>query len=121
MTGPTRAAAVAAAVLAVACAEDQGIDPPEPLFQEPTVQYPLSMWDADVEGEVLVRVLVNERGEVDSVEVVEPSVHPDFDEAAVQGARELRFRPARRGGQRVTVWAQVPVRFQKKPRPEATP
>ena len=55
-------------------------------------------------------------GEVDSVEVVEPSPHTDFNDAAMSGAMELRFRPARRGEERVTVWAQVPIRFQKKPR-----
>lgn len=114
---PTRGPAVLvlSALLALGCTPDQGIDPPEPLFQEPTIPYPLGQWDADVESEVLVRVLVNERGTVDSVEVLEPGVHPDFDEAAVLGAKELRFRPARRGDRRVTVWAQVPIRFVKKP------
>lgn len=104
-----------------ACGEEEGIDPPEPLFQEPTIQYPLSLWDAGVEGDVLLRVLVNEVGEVDSVEVLEPSDHPGFDQAAVKGARDLRFRPARRGDRRITAWAQVPVRFVRKPRPGAEP
>ena len=100
----------------VACADEEGIDPPVPLFGEVPIQYPIDLWDRDVEGEVLVRVLVNEMGVVDSVEVLEPSLYQAFDSAAVRGARDLRFEPARQGDKRVTVWAQVPVHFSKKPR-----
>jgi len=101
---------------ALACAEEEGIDPPVPLFGEVPIRYPISLWDRDVEGVVLVRVLVNELGTVDSVEVLEPSLYQAFDSAAVTGAKDLRFQPARQGGKRVTVWAQVPVHFSKKPR-----
>jgi len=61
-------------------------------------------------------VLVSELGRVDSVEVLESSGYPAFDSAAVQGARRLRYSPARRGDRRVAVWAEVPVHFTKRPR-----
>ena len=41
-----------------------------------------------------------------------------FDSAAIAGASDLRFTPARRDGKRIEVWAQVPVRFSKRPRPD---
>lgn len=104
-----------------ACGEGEGVDPPEPLFGEASVRYPLALWDEDVEGETLLRVLVNATGGVDSVEVLEPSGFAAFDSAAVKGAREFRFDPARRGDERVTAWAQVPVRFSKRPRSEVPP
>ncbi|MGD2070702.1 MAG: energy transducer TonB [Gemmatimonadota bacterium] len=108
---------VAAGALLGACAGDQEIDSPTPLYGEIPIDYPLQLWDQDVEGETLLRVLVNDEGGVDSVEVVEPSGHPAFDSAAIAGARELRFQPARRDGKRIDVWARVPVHFSKKPRP----
>ena len=109
------------AALLVGCAEEASIDPPVPLFGEVPILYPISMWDADIEGEALVRVLVNDLGGVDSVEVVESSGYAAFDTAAVRGARDLRFQPARRGEDRVKVWAQVPVHFSKRPRTDLPP
>jgi protein TonB len=99
------------------CAEDEGIDPPVPLFGEVPIHYPISLWDADIEGSALVRVLVNDTGGVDSVEIVESSGYAAFDTAALKGARDLRFQPARRGEDRIKVWAQVPVHFSKRPSP----
>ena len=63
-----------------------------------------------------VQYNVTDTGQVDSVEVMESSGVPAFDSAAVRGARDLRFSPARRGGKRIEVWAKVPVRFSKRPR-----
>ena len=106
---------LAAAALA-ACGGDREIDQPSPLGEVPIV-YPLSLWDQDIEGETLLRVRVTDVGSVDSVEVVESSGHAAFDSAAIAGARDLVFEPARRGGKRIEVWARVPVHFSKRPRP----
>jgi len=103
---------------AAACGRDTPIDRPTPLYGEVPIDYPLEMWDQDVEGETLLRVRVTDMGHVDSVVVVESSGHPAFDTAAIEGARELRFSPARRDGKRIEVWAQVPVHFSKRPRPD---
>ena len=84
---------------------------------EVPIVYPLSLWDQDVEGETLLRVRVTEVGVVDSVEVVESSGYLAFDSAAIAGARKLRFDPARKGEKRIPVWAQVPVHFSKRPKP----
>lgn len=108
---------VATAVL-VACGAEGEIEQPRPLFGEVPIEYPLHMWDQDMEGETLLRVRVGDTGGVDSVEVVESSGYASFDSAAVAGARRLRFTPARQNGERIEVWAQVPVRFSKKPRPD---
>lgn len=104
-------------LLLVGCAGDQQIERPTPLYGEVPIEYPIGLWDQDVEGETLLRVRVTETGRVDSVEVVESSGQQAFDSAAIAGARELRFQPARRNGKRIEVWAQVPVHFSKRPRP----
>jgi TonB family protein len=118
---PTRRAAwLLLAALAVGCAADQEIERPAPLYGEVPIDYPLELWDQDIEGETLLRVRVTEMGRVDSVTVLESSGHPAFDSAAIAGARDLRFRPARRKGKRIVVWAEVPVHFSKRPRPDST-
>jgi TonB family protein len=98
-----------------ACGGEQPVDQPTPLYGEGTVEYPLELWDAGVEGETLLRVLVNEEGGVDSVEVIRSSGVERLDSAAVAGARDLRFSPARQEGRRVAVWAEVPVTFTTNP------
>lgn len=111
------AGAVGIAILS-ACAADGEIEQPAPLFGETPIDYPLQLWDQDMEGQTLLRVRVTDVGEVDSVEVVESSGYPAFDSAAASGAKEIRFRPARRDGKRIEVWAKVPVHFSKRPRPD---
>ncbi len=106
------------AVALVACAGEGEIEQPAPLYGEIPIEYPLHLWDQDMEGETLLRVRVTDTGSVDSVEVVESSGYQDFDAAAVDGARRLRFTPARQDGERIRVWARVPVHFSKKPLPD---
>ncbi len=105
------------AAASTGCAGDQEIERPAPLFGDVPIEYPVHLWDQDIEGETRLRVRVTDTGEVDSVEIVESSGHAAFDSAAIAGARDLRFRPARRNGKRIEVWAEVPVNFSKRPRP----
>ncbi len=52
---------LAAGLLAAGC-EDVEVADPVPLFTETPVEYPVELWDANVEGVALVRVLVNRGG-----------------------------------------------------------
>lgn len=99
------------AALLAACGDAAPADPPEPLFGSAEIEFPVELWDQEREGETLLMVLVNAMGGVDSVYVAESSGHAAFDSAAVAGARELRFAPARKGERRVEMWARLPVRF----------
>jgi len=117
--GGLRRRAAAALLLLAACADDTEIEQPTPLFGEVPIEYPLHLWDQDMEGSTILRVRVSDVGMVDSVEVAQTSGHASFDSAAVAGARNLRFTPARKGGERITVWAEVPVTFSKRPRPDS--
>jgi TonB family protein len=117
-SGPSRFAPILSPGLLIlallgACGGGDDLEGPTPLYGEVPIEYPLDLWDADVEGQTTLRVRVTEMGVVDSVEVVEASGYPAFDSAAVRGARQLRYSPARRGGERITVWARVPVHFTK--------
>jgi TonB family protein len=119
LKGGARVVAVVAAVAAAACREEAEIEQPTPLYGEVPIDYPLHMWDQDKEGETILRVRVTDVGGVDSVEVLQSSGFGSFDSAAVAGAHVLRFTPARRGGERIAVWAEVPVYFSKRPRPDS--
>ena len=111
------AAWLLAAGLAHGCTGDRGIERPQPLSSASPVEYPLELWDQDVEGSTLVRVLVNTEGGVDSVMVLESSGHAALDSAALQGAKSMEFEPARRAGEPLRVWARVPVHFSKSGEP----
>jgi TonB family protein len=114
----TRSLSVAVIVATVACGAEREIEQPTPLFADVPIEYPLHMWAQDMEGETILRVRVDDVGAIDSVEVVVSSGYASFDSAAVEGARDLRFTPARRDGKRIAVWAEVPVHFSKRPRPD---
>lgn len=116
--GPVRArrGALVLASLALglaACADDGVTKEPELLTLDSPFHYPVQLWDEGAEGETVIMVRVTDMGGVDSVYVLESSGQPAFDSAAVSGARELRFAPARRDDRRVTTWARLPVRFHR--------
>jgi TonB family protein len=118
-TGPRTGVALLLVLAAGACADEAPIEQPQPLYGEVPIEYPLHMWDQDMEGETLLRVRVSDVGAVDSVEVLTSSGYAAFDSAAMAGAHALRFTPARREGKRIAVWAEVPVYFSKRPRPDS--
>ena len=92
------------------CEEAESITPPRQLPGSP-FHYPEELWDAGVEGETVLRLWVDPAGAVDSVEVERTSDYPAFDSAAVHGARDLQFEPARQGEGTVGTWVLLPVQF----------
>ena len=97
-------------MLSTACG-GADIEKPVPLFDESPVEYPLDLWTEGVEGSVLVQVLVNEEGGVDSAIVAESSGQPALDSAAVAGAKAMEFDPALKDGEPIQAWAEVPIEF----------
>ncbi len=75
-------------------------------------RYPESLRRAGVEGEVVVRFLVDTMGRVDlrSVEVIR-STHESFTAAVRETLGRLRFSPAMRGERRTNALAVMPFRF----------
>lgn len=84
---------------------------PVMLNERPPFEYPRSAWREGVGGETRLRIHIARDGTVDSAYVLASSGHPALDSAAVAGARQLRYRPARQGGDTVAVWAVLPVRY----------
>jgi TonB family protein len=88
-------------------------------------RYPPALYAEKVQGNVTLRLFIDENGSVvsDSTNVVESSNTPLLDSAAVKGARELKFIPAKLRGTPMAVAILFPVYFRHpevKPPPEDT-
>ena len=73
--------------------------------------YPAEALEEGAGGEILLRIRISAAGRVDSVSVVTSSGHAVLDSAAVEGARLLRYRPARHGGAPTAIWARLPISY----------
>lgn len=67
----------------------------------PTVQgrpvYPFDLKRAGIEGQVLVRFIVDSSGNVRDPEIVRSS-HPGFEDAVINAVLKWKFRPGQKGG-----------------------
>ena len=84
--------------------------PPEVLVEEKITLPSLPPWvRSTIKGYVIMRVLVNEKGGVDDVQVLRKFQTADLgvDEACVAAVRKYRFRPATKNGVPVRTWTMV--------------
>ena len=97
-----------------------------PGFQAPVltnaeipVVYPADLFEAGVEGTVILRLVIDELGELvhDSTTVAESSGEPRLDEAAVDGTELMQFAPALRDGDPVATVFLQPVHFRQSDNP----
>ena len=112
LTGPAVTALALAAGVA-GCNEQAAIpiEPPEAMSDSVPFAYPINLWDHSISGQTVLLLRISELGVVDSVAVASPSGYWEFDSAAVQGARVMKFAPGRQGDRRVAMWTRLPVRF----------
>jgi protein TonB len=90
-------------------------DVPVAINSESPFQYPADLYDQGVEGEVRLRLFVDDMGRVhpESTTVASSSGTPALDSAAVRGAARLRFAPAHKEGQPVNAAFYQPVVFRR--------
>lgn len=62
-------------------------------------------------GTVLLRVTISAEGRASRVELLKSSGYPRLDEAAMNGARQTRFKPATRDGKPVEFAYNWPVKY----------
>lgn len=103
--------ALSLAALACGAPPEEDIEPPQVLTDSVPFVYPADLWDHNISGQTVLLVRVSATGQVDSVAIDTGSGYPEFDSAAVHGARDLRFIAARQGERRIPMWTKVPVRF----------
>ena len=74
--------------------------------------YPMGAKRRGIQGWVKVRVVVDARGGVEDVEVIEARPPGVFDESVIRSVRGWRFKPGTVGGVPVRAQAQTTVRFE---------
>jgi len=86
-------------------------DKPE-VIKQGKIEYPELARKAGIEGRVTVKVLINTKGDVEKVEVVKG--HPMLNDAAVDAAKEWKFKPGKQRDRFVKVWMNIPIDFKLK-------
>lgn len=81
-------------------------------LQPPQTVYPALSRRMGEEGTVTLRILINERGRTERVEIHKSSGVSRLDEAARQGALRAVFKPYMENGRPIPVYAILPVNFQ---------
>jgi len=84
--------------------------PPRELQGNPQPTYPSAERRRGIEGDVVVKVLIDERGRVIDANVVRG--RDGFAEAVLDVVRRWRFTPGRHRGKPVKVWGVKTIRFQ---------
>lgn len=81
--------------------------------EQPLPVYPEFAKMAQIEGSVIVRVLVGKDGRVKNAVLIQ-GTNPMLDEAALDAAARAIFKPALQQGHPVPVWVNLPFRFSLK-------
>jgi protein TonB len=82
------------------------------LIYQSRPKYPDIARDSRVEGDVVLLVYIDERGEVRNVTVQSSPGLPALDEAAKEAAYKCKFKPAEQQGIPVGVWYSLVMQFE---------
>lgn len=74
-----------------------------------TPVYPELAKKVGAEGLVVVKVLINTKGDVEKVKVIKSN--PLLDETAITAVRQFKFQPGKQRDRYVKVWMSIPFRF----------
>ncbi len=81
-------------------------------IQEPRPEYPSSSKRMGEEGKVIMRVLINEKGRAERIEIQKTSGYSRLDDAAKRAMLRALFKPYMENGKIIPVYAIVPINFQ---------
>ncbi len=83
-----------------------------PIYREnPKPRYPESARRRGHHGTVVLEVLVDDSGRVETLRLFKSSGHIILDKAALSTVEKWRFEPGIRGRDKVKMWVRVPIRF----------
>ena len=84
----------------------------KPLYlKNPAPSYPRGARRKGYEGNVILEVLVDEKGNVIELKVSESSGYKSLDKSALSSVRKWLFEPGTRNGKAAKMWVRVPIRF----------
>lgn len=94
--------------------KEEVVEPPKfgvAYLNNPKPEYSRSSRRAGEQGKVLLRVLVNELGLPESVEIAKGSGFERLDESALDAVKKWRFVPAKRNNAPMSAYVTVPIQF----------
>lgn len=74
------------------------------------IKYPSEAIKNDIEGRVVVRFIINTKGDVDSPTVVK-GIGGGCDEEAIRVIKMMKFQPGTQNGEAVSVYYNIPINF----------
>ncbi len=90
-------------------------EPPQPMggFDaiQKNLQYPESAMKQNIQGQVVLQVLIGVDGSVLEHKVLKSIGHAECDQAAIKAVKSVRWRPAKQRDRSVKVWTSFPVTF----------
>ena len=100
---------------------EPGFESPVLTNPESPVEYPLDLFEQEVEASVILRLYLTEQGTVvpESTRVAESSGYPQLDSAALAGVSSMSFAPARQDGRPVATLFLQPIHFKHPARSES--
>jgi protein TonB len=116
-TGSEAAEARPAAAPQAAGGEGRGyamdqVDTVPAVIGQPRPAYPYRARRRNIEGWVKIRFLVDQRGRVNDLTVLQSSPQGVFEAAVRDAVPRWRFRPGIRAGQAVDVWVETTIQFE---------
>ncbi len=75
------------------------------------LDYPLAAQLERMEGEVMLAVFVNKKGEVEQVELLKSSGHAELDEAALEFTKTLQYNPGTIDDNPVDAWSKLLLNY----------
>jgi len=94
----------------VVMSEESVDEAPQPI-KRGAMEYPKAAKKAGIKGYVVLNILIDKDGNVEKVKVLESQPQGIFDEAASEGVKLWKFKPASYKGEAVKVWAKQKIRF----------
>ena len=73
--------------------------------------YPRRELARGIEGDVVLRVLVNEKGDPQTIEVIGGTRNRNFEASAIKAIKRWKFQPYMVDGKPRAAWARVPVSY----------
>jgi protein TonB len=84
--------------------------PPETIFQvEP--EFSDLARQARIEGKVVLRIVIDKKGQVTDIRVMKSMGRTGLDESAIEAVKKWKFKPAMRNKVPVDVWMDVTINF----------
>jgi protein TonB len=90
---------------------EESVDEAPKATHRAAMEYPSKARKSGITGYVLMNILVDQDGSVLKAKVLESDPAGVFDDVAMAGVKEWKFRPAQYQGQAVKVWAKQKISF----------